>query len=145
MEIHQLRASITENDLNTLLKRFLPTDLPVEDLRLRVLPEGLQILGMYPLFVNVHFETLWELSGLKGRVAARMTQFKALGIPAGIFKSAILKVMEEIVRQEPSLELVEDTLILDVDRLLVAQGLAVRTNVRAVATQPGMLQLECGT
>src|SRR6266542_1007036 len=49
MDILALRATISEQDLNDLAKRHLPSNLPVEELRFEVIPEGLRIRGEYPL------------------------------------------------------------------------------------------------
>ena len=50
-------------------------------LRVRLSPAGLAITGVYPLFINVHFETLWQVGLDKGQVTARLHHFKAMGVP----------------------------------------------------------------
>jgi hypothetical protein len=144
MEIHLLKMSLTEQDLNQVIKQNAPQDFPVEDLRVRVTPEGVYLQGIYPLFVNVNFETLWELDVQAGSLCARLSHFRALGIPANIFKSAILKILEEAVRTEPSLRLAGESLVLDLDKLLAEQGLAGRTHLRTISCQKGLLILEAG-
>lgn len=144
MEIHVLKATVTEKDLSELVRRKVPKDLPVEDLQVRLGPEGVYLEGMYPLFVNVTFETLWELSVQTGLVRARLAKFKALGIPANIFKSAIMKLLEDAVRQEKSMSLAGDVVLLDLDHLLGRQGVTGRTNLRGITCLLGELVIEAG-
>ena len=40
MEIQALRLIITEDDLNALVQEHLPADSPVENLHIRLAPEG---------------------------------------------------------------------------------------------------------
>src|SRR5438105_10667026 len=100
MEIYALKVSLSEQDLNDLLKKHLPADQPIEDLAVRVSPKGLIISGVYPLFIHVHFETQWELGLDKGQVTARLAHFKAMGVPGNIFKSAIVKMIEDVAGAE---------------------------------------------
>src|SRR5436305_3419455 len=98
MEILALQVRVTEDDLNEALRRHVPPNQPVEDLRIGLPGSVLVVTGVLPLFINVKFETRWELSILQGRLHARLAQFKAMRIPANIFKSAVLKILEEAAR-----------------------------------------------
>ena len=57
-----MKLFVTDAEINNLLPRLLPVDLPVEDVRVRLSPEGLVLQGVYPaLGFRVAFEMLWEL------------------------------------------------------------------------------------
>src|SRR4051794_29761028 len=74
MDIQALRLSISEGDINGLLLRHLRNTDPVENLRLRITPQGVVLQGDYPaLFVKVGFETTWELSVAGAAVQARLS------------------------------------------------------------------------
>src|SRR5437016_1334531 len=115
MEIHSLRASFTQQDLNVLAGRHLPDDQPIEDLSFHITTGGMLIKGTYPLFVNVSFETSWELGVHEGTLTARLTGFRAMGIPGNVFKSAILKVVADSARNHDWLSVDHDTIRVDVD------------------------------
>src|ERR671932_113917 len=104
MEILGLKLFVTEAEVNDLAKKHLPDDGAVEDLRIRLTPEGVLVSGEYPaLRFKVPFETLWELSVAGPEVRARLAAIKVAGIPAGILKGALLKMARDAVGQEPGL------------------------------------------
>ena len=81
MEIHRLHLALTEQDLNDLIRHHLLDDVPVEDLEIRIGPDGVRVKGVYQLFVPVSFEALWEPGVDQGRPTARLSTFKTMGMP----------------------------------------------------------------
>jgi hypothetical protein len=142
MEIHSLKVTLSEQDLNGLLQRHVPRDQPVEDLTVRLAPEGVYVKGVYPLFINVSFETLWALAAQGGKITARLAQLKAMGMPGNVFKSALLKVIADATRTEEWMTIAGDTVVIDVERMLEEHGVVGRTNLRSVTCQEGNLVLE---
>jgi hypothetical protein len=142
MEIHALKLSLSEQDLNELLRKYLPVDQPIEDLRVRVGPRGLAVTGVYPLFINVHFETLWELGLDRGQITARLANFKAMGVPGNIFKSAIVKMIEDVAGAENWIRFQGDTIWIDIDRCIGKYACATRTNFKSISCQAGLVVLE---
>jgi hypothetical protein len=132
MEIQALTLLITEQDLNELLGRYLPADSGLENVQIRIAPEGVHVTGEYPVLVRVGFETLWELEARTGKVHARLVGLKAMGLPAAVFKGAVLKAIEEAVQSEAWLAFDNDTMVVDVDRLLAERGIQAKTNLNAV-------------
>jgi len=144
MEIHSLRASISEKDLNDLVARHVPDDQPIEDVKVRINADGVHLSGVYPLFVNVKFESHWKLDIRAGKVTATLAGFKAMGIPGNVFKSAILKFIAEAAKGEPWLQVEEDTILVDVDGILLKNGLNARMNLARVICQDGVVVIESG-
>jgi len=144
MEIQALKLLVTEQDLNDLVSKHLPDDQSLENVHIRVAPEGVYITGEYMLLVRVGFETMWELDILAGRLSARLTSLKAMGLPATAFKSAVLKAIEDAVQKENWLTFNGDTVVVDVDRLHAEMGIRARTNLTAVRCQAGALLIESG-
>jgi hypothetical protein len=142
MEIQALKLLITDQDLNELLDRYLPADSSLENLQIGIAPEGVYIRGEYPLLVRVGFETLWELEAQAGKVHARLAGLKAMGLPATVFKNAVLKAIEEAVQNENWLAFQNDTMMIDVDRLLTEKGIKARTNLNNVCCLPGEVIIE---
>jgi hypothetical protein len=144
MEILALKATVSEQVLNELAARHLPQDLPVEELRIAVTPDGIVIKGEYPLLVTVSFETLWELSIADGKVIARLTRFRTLGMPMNVLKSVVMGAISAAAKTEPWLEVDKDTVRIDVDRALAGEGLRARTNLTAIRCQASELLIEGG-
>jgi hypothetical protein len=142
MEIQALKLLVTEQDLNEIIRKHLPDDQPLENLQIRVAPEGVYVTGEYPLLFRVGFETMWELEIQGGKLLARLAALKAMGLPATVFKSAVLKAIEEAVQKEDWLAFDADTIVVDVDRLLAGEGIRAKTNLNAVRCQAGALLIE---
>ncbi len=142
MEIHALKLLITEKDLNDAAGRHLPDDEEVRQVKIRLAPEGVYVSGVYRMLFNVAFETLWEPGVAGGKLVARLASFKALGIPMSLLKSMIMSAIKDTIGREQAFEIDEECVRLDVDRLLAAQELPLRTNLTAVRCQAGRLILE---
>jgi len=56
MEIHRLHLTADGADFNDLAREHLLDDVPVEELEIRIKPEGIRVKGIYQLFVPVSFE-----------------------------------------------------------------------------------------
>jgi hypothetical protein len=142
MEVHALKLSLTEQDLNDLLRKYLPAGQPIEDLSVRVSPKGLIVSGVYPLFINVHFETQWQLGLDRGQVTARLEHFKAMGVPGNIFKSAIVKMIEDLAGAEKWIRIQGDTLCIDIDGCIGKYAFTALTHLRRLDCQSGQILLE---
>ena len=144
MEITQLRASVTDQDLNELMRRHLPPGVPVQDIKIGIVPQGIVIQGVYPAFVKVAFETLWEAAIQQGRLTLKLSQLKAMGVGGNMFRGAILKQIAEGVQGKDWVALVDDTLILDLDKLLQRSGMAAETNLTRLTCETGRMVWEAG-
>jgi hypothetical protein len=144
MEIHSLHILLTEQDLNDLAKKHMPKDLPVEDVRLRLSPEGLHVSGVYPFFISVSFETVWHLSADQGKAIAKLTKFRAMGVPGNIFKSAIMKMVDDVAKREPWLHVNGDQLIADPDHACAQYAVAGKTHLKSIIVQTGLMIVEAG-
>jgi len=144
MEIHSLHVLVTEQDLNELAKQHMPKDLPVEDMRLRLSPEGVHVTGVYPFFISVKFETIWHLSAEQGKAIAQLTKFRAMGVPGNIFKSAIMKMVEDIAKKESWVKVAGDQLIADPDQAMAKYAVAAKTHLKSIIVQTGLMVIEAG-
>ncbi len=142
MELLALKLLVTEQDINELLNRYLSGDNGLENVQVRIAPEGAYVTGDYPMLVRVSFETLWELDAQAGKVRARLAGLKAMGLPATVFKSAVLKAIEEAVLNESWLAFANDTMIVDVDRLLTEKGIRAKTNLNTLHCLTGEVIIE---
>ncbi len=144
MEIHALRVTVTEQDLNDLAKRHLPKDQPVEELQIGITPEGVVVQGEYSLFVPVSFETLWHPTVRDRQVHLRLVKFRALGMPVTALRGLIMNVFSTLAREEPWVRVLEDAVLLDVEAMLAKEGLTARVNLAAIRCEVGIFVLEAG-
>jgi len=142
MEVHVLKLSLSEQDLNALLRKHMPASQPIENLTVRVGPGGLTVSGVYPLFINVHFETQWQLGVDQGQITARLEHFQAMGVPGNIFKSAIIKMIEDLAGAEEWLRIQGDTLWVDVDRCIGKYAFAAQTHLKVLECQAARILVE---
>ena len=145
MEIHALKLIVSEEGINTLLDAYVPEDASVENLRVRITPEGLHILGDYPtVFGKVPFETHWDLQIVAARVHARLVALKVSGAPGNLFRTTVLGLIQELLDRETGIVLEGETLLIDVETVARSKNVLLRCNLRHVRCEAGRLLLEAG-
>ncbi len=145
MEIHALKLVVSEEGINSLLAAYVPADATVENLRVRILPEGVHILGDYPsVFGKVPFETNWEMQIVTGRVHARLVGLKVSGVPGNLFRKMVLDLIQETLNHEPGIVLEQETLRIDVEKVALGKKVLVRCNLRSLRCEAGRLLLDAG-
>ena len=144
MELHALRLSLSEQDLNDLLRKYLPKNLEVEELHVKLTDQGIHVGGVYPFFIPVRFETIWEVGVEAGHASARLASFKAMGVPGNIFKSAVVKIVEDVAKQENWIRIVGDRFLADLEVGCSKYAVLAHLHLKSIATRPGMLTLEAG-
>jgi hypothetical protein len=144
MELHSLKLSLTEQDLNDILRKYLPKNLDVEELRVKFSDQGIHVAGVYPFFFPVRFETIWEVGVEHGHASARLASFKAMGVPGNIFKSAVVKIVEDIAKQENWIRIVGDRFLADVELGCSKYAVLAHLHLKSITVKPGALMLEAG-
>lgn len=144
MELHALKLSLSEQDLNDLLRKYLPKDADVEDLRVRLGAQCVHVTGTYSFFIPVRFETVWEIGVENRHLSARLASFKAMGVPGNIFKSAVVKIVEDIARQESWIRIVGDRFLADLELGCSKYAVIAHLHLKSILVQPGLVTLEAG-
>ena len=142
MEIQALRLLVTEPDFDQVVSRVLPDDLPIKDLRLQVKPDGIHVLGAYPMVVNVSFEAVWALSVQEGKLAARLADFKVVGFGGGLLKPMLMNAIGGKLKERPGIQVEGETILVEPEALFARKGLEVRTNLSSVHCGEGTLMIE---
>lgn len=145
MEIHALRVSLTEEDLNRMLGKQLAKHQMVKDARLRVVPEGLHFTGVLRSVFEVPFESTWLLAVRDGKLAATLAVLKALGLSANLFKATLLRFVADAVQKTEGVHIDADTIVIDLDHIVSRQGMNARVNLVAVIAAEGSIVVEAGT
>jgi hypothetical protein len=145
MEIQALKLFVTEDEINDLLAKFLPPDLPIQELSVRLTPEGVVVQGVYPtLLVKMAFETLWEITAAGTEVEARLANVKVAGLPAGKLRGLLVKMIRDVTASEPGLRVQDESLCVDIEEALRAKGVPLQVHFTGVRCSLKSLVLEAG-
>ena len=140
MEIHSLQLSISEQDLNALLTAMPSGKNAVENLRVRLTPEGIVVLGDYPMMLmKMSFETLWEVKGMGSVVEARLASIKVSGLPASMLRGVLLKTLRDTLAKEPGVRVDDGAISIDLSKLRTTQKIPLHINLTSVRCSPGSL------
>jgi hypothetical protein len=155
MEILALRLLLTEQDLQELAEQELPAGEGMRSLRVRIVPEGVVVSGVYPTsLMDVPFETLWQPTVLDGKLRVRLARVStgsgvsdfALDIfnllSPGAVRGTVMNQIADLIRGDDTYHIEGDTIVADPERFLASQGIRVRVNLAAVVCLPGKLVLE---
>ena len=114
---------------------------------MRVTPEGVQVSGEAPTpMLTLPFESVWQPSVTKeGRVAVQLVDLKAAGFPATLFRSLVLGLLKDAVK-EPFIETTDEAVVVDVQDIVRRENLpvALRFEMRAVRCVEGGVVVEAG-
>jgi hypothetical protein len=145
MEIHTLKLSITEQELNELVAEAPSGKSTVENLHVRLTPAGIVVLGDYPImFMKVGFETLWEVKGIGSIVEAHLTSIKVSGLPAGKLRGVLVKALRDLLAKEPGISVTDESIQVDLSKHTTLQKLRLRVHLTGVHCSPGKLVIEAG-
>lgn len=140
MEIVTLRFVVTEDDLNRLLVKFVTASPKIVNLYLRVKPDGLSLAGIYETFLPIPFDTKWSIFVRSGKIAARSSAIKAVGVRLNFLRGYMLRALSS---NSTILEVDGDSLVFDVERFLEEIAVPIKTNLTSVCCQSGQLVIEC--
>jgi hypothetical protein len=143
MEIHALTIQLTDSDLVDLAKRALHNQDQVTDVQVHITSEGIRVAGCYRLMFRVSFETLWSLGVQTGTLTIALTDLKAGGFSAALFKGVLMSMIESEVEKVPGVTVDGHAIRLDPDRIAAAQGLNLRTNLSGVLCCDGAIEFLC--
>ncbi len=145
MQVHSLKLSITEQELNEWVTALPAGKNSIENLCVRLTSEGIVVSGEYPtLLMRMAFETLWEVKGIGSIVEARLASVKAAGLPATMLRGVVLKTLGDLLAREPSVRVVEESLHIDLSKLTAIQKLHLCIHLTGVQYGPGELIIEAG-
>jgi hypothetical protein len=146
MKIDYLRLLLPQEDINRYLPRIMPPDTGVENLRVRLAPEGVHVLGEYPTaLLRVSFETLWEVSARDNRVEARLAAVKVAGLPATLLRGILMKILADMIAKEPGISVENGSVLVDIAAVLQANRVPLQVYVTRLKCQEGELVLESDT
>lgn len=145
MEIHSLKLSVTEQELNELAAEVPSSKSAVENLSVRLTPEGIIVAGDYPImFMKVGFETLWQVKGAGSIVEARLANITVSGLPAGKLRGVLIKTLRDLLEREPGVRVTEEAIHFDLSQHTALQRLRLRIHLTGVYCTPGHLIIEAG-
>jgi hypothetical protein len=145
MQIHSLKLSLTEEEINSLVAEFPSRDSAVENVRVRLTSEGIVVLGEYPtMLMKMAFETLWQVKAAGNIVEVRLASIKVSGLPAAMLRGVLMKTIRDMVAHEPGIRVDNETIHIDLSRHTSIQRLRLRINLTGVRCTPEGLVVEAG-
>ncbi|MHB1426272.1 MAG: hypothetical protein ACYC3I_24160 [Gemmataceae bacterium] len=146
MEIHALKLTVTEQELNEIATELSSAKSAVQNLRVRLTPEGIVVLGDYPtMLMKMAFETLWEVKGMGSIVEARLASVKVSGLPSGMLRAVLMKTLRDLLAQEPGVRVEDESIHVDLSKHGATQKLRLRIHLTAVRCSLGNLIIEAGS
>jgi hypothetical protein len=145
MEIQSFKLFITDADLASLTARLLREHDSIEGLQVRLTPEGVLVQGEYPTsFFKVPFETIWQLGASGPAVEVRLASVKVAGLPAGIFRGALMKMVRDAVAGEQGITVQDETIVIHVPEVARKHGVDVAVQFTVVRMSIGSAVIEAG-
>lgn len=145
MQIHALKMSIAEQQLNELVTELASDNNPVQNLRVRLTPEGILASGEYPtMLMRMAFETLWEVKGIGSLVEARLASIKVSGLPAGMLRAVLMKTLGDLLADEPGVRVAEESIQIELSKLTAIRKLRLGIHLTEVRCELGNLVIVAG-
>ncbi|HTU89114.1 MAG TPA: hypothetical protein VMF69_03360 [Gemmataceae bacterium] len=145
MHIHALKLSVTEQELNELVALLPAGKNSVQNLCVRLTPDGIVVLGEYPtMLMRMNFETLWEVKGIGSIVEARLASVKVAGLPASMLRAVLLKTLRDLLAREPGVRVADECIHIDLNKHTAIQKLRLHIHLTAVQCGQGSLVIEAG-
>jgi hypothetical protein len=147
MEIQSFKLFVTDDDLAALTAKMLRDHHDsIEELKVRLTPEGVVLQGEYPTtFFKVPFETVWQFRAAGPMVQLSLSSVKVAGLPGGILRGALMKMVRDAVSGEKGIEVRDETISIHVADVARAQGVELRVHFTAVRMSIGSAVLEAGS
>src|SRR5947209_6363589 len=115
MEIQALKVFFTDADVAVLAARHLAGSDAVEDLEVRLTPEGVVLTGKYPAtFFTVSFETVWRVSAAGPEIRIMLDTIRVAGLPAKLLRGALMKTVRDRVEGEAGVRVDGETVVINV-------------------------------
>ncbi len=145
MEIHSLKLFVTDADIAPLVRRHLEDSETIEDLQVRLTPEGVAVTGKYPTsFFKVAFETVWQISAAGPEIHVTLGAMRVSGMPANFLRGVLLRMVRDRAEDEAGVRVDDERVIINVTEVLAAQGTELRANFTAVTMSIGTAVIEAG-
>jgi hypothetical protein len=145
MEIQSLKLFVTDADVAFLAARAMRGQEGIEELQVRLTPDGVLLQGAYPTsFFRVNFETVWQIVAAGPEVHVRLTSVKVAGLPAGMLRGALMKMIRDAVESEAGVRVEEEVVIIHIAEAAKAQGVEMQVFFTSVRMSIGSAVLEAG-
>jgi hypothetical protein len=145
MEIQSLKLFVTEEEANEWVRRVVPDPDPIENLYLKLTPDGVLFQGSYSaMMFKTSFETQWQLSVSGPEIIARLIAVKIAGLPAGMFKGVLLRMIRDAVATQPGVRIQDECVRVHAEEVTRTLQVPLRVSFTCVRCSIASLVLEAG-
>jgi hypothetical protein len=143
MEIQGLRLVVTDADVRWFLaSKHAPRDIPVENLEVAFVPQGVWVRGQYPTgFMTVPFDMLWEVGVQQRVVRLRLLDLKVVGLPASLLRGPLMNALSRAGRHA-GVRMENEILHVELDRLLEGKKIPLKANLTGIICGQGSCVIE---
>jgi hypothetical protein len=143
MEIQSLRLLVTDADVAVLAAQLVQQGGELEELQVRLTPEGVVVSGKYPTsFMRVPFETTWQVTAQGPEVRVTLAAVRVAGLPGNMLRGVLMKMVRDSLASRPGVRVEEDHLAIDVGEAVRPHGMEVRVHFVAVRMSVGSALIE---
>ena len=146
MEIQSLKVFLTDADVAALAAEHMPENDSIEDLQVRLTPEGVLLEGKYAtgFGFKVPFETVWQLVAAGPRIDVKLETIKVAGLPGGMLRTVLMRMVRDNVEGHTGIVVADDTIQIDIPAVAKSRGAEVRVNFTNVQMSVGTAVVEAG-
>jgi hypothetical protein len=143
MEIQSLKLFLTDADVVTLAQHALRDGDEIDELAVRLTPEGVRLSGQYPTgFFKVPFETLWQVRAAGPEIHVRLASVTVAGLPGGMLNGMLLKMARDALEGEAGVRVEDDVIIVHVSEAVRSRGIDLLVRFAAVRLSIGAAVIE---
>ena len=143
MKVENIRISITDQDLNELIRSRFPDNAPVRDLAACVQRDGIAVTGKCSVkFVPIRFEAILCPRADGGVLVVELANLKAVGPLGNALKGVLMSFARDALSEVPGVDGDGNEIRFDFRDLLASKGIVCEFESMCVQTHSGTLTLE---
>ena len=141
MFIHSLDIALNESDLNSVIKKHVPTTGKISNIRADLQDDHLVFSGHIQLLLSVKFEAVFEVFFTSFEIIARLIAVHPMKALAEGLKPKILKKIVEVA-DFAALDAEDSSIRIPIDALLSHYGLDSHLSIQDLAISENLLVLK---
>lgn len=147
MEIQSLKLLLTDADLSQLIRQALRDEDRLENVQVRLLPEGVHLQGEFStgFGFKVPFETIWQVKPAGSALEVELETIKVAGLSAGMLRGALLRTVGDYAEEHPGVSMDQETLRIDLREALSREGVDLLVRFTAVRMSIGAAVIEAAS
>lgn len=143
MFINNLQLALTEKELNILINKYLPSDLPVADLVATLEKGEIKLSGFARKVVTVPF-CAWIKISSKGssKIGLKITKIDAVGPVGNVLRGLIWNIVLRLLPTKLGVRSYGNRLRINLDELLSYWNIPTLVNFESITIEDRLLKIQ---